>query len=69
VDQDLTANQIRELFKDKPKLLDSWLCVGYRHWAKRQVQKASPKAKLNKAIKELNTEQYQELKRKLRKIL
>lgn len=64
------AEAVREAFKDSPKLLDSWLMVGYRNWAKRKkLTSFSKMAKFNKELKGLSREEWSKMKDAVRKKL
>jgi hypothetical protein len=60
----LSANEVRQQFADRPKLLDSWLMVGYRQWLKRGLCQA--KKGLKKKLDSLSTAELEALKKRLR---
>lgn len=55
MDELKTIDQVRKVYADLPKLLDSWLMVGYRQWYKRVHMKKSRSTKENEANKQLKS--------------
>lgn len=63
---------VKAEFEGQPKLLDSWLMVGYRQWYKKKyetVKHSSKERHLDRQISALDGSKYIELKNKVRKLI
>lgn len=64
-----TVQEVKTEYAALPKLLDSWLMVGYRQWYRRthlRKPKATKELEANKQLKSLNNEEWIALKKRVK---